>query len=256
MRPILLQFGTFRIYAYGFFIVLGFIAAVVLAALKIRKSNVGVSFENIVDLFFYTVLSALIGARLLFVLINFDLYRQHPVEIFKIWEGGLVFYGGFALAVTVAFCYMRWHRLPIWKLADTISPLIALGLSLGRIGCFFAGCCYGKETSLPWAVVFRNQDSLARLNTPLHPTQLYDAVNGLGIFFLLSWIEKRKTFDGQIFWLFLFLYVTTRFFIEIFRGDPRGFLFGNLLSTSQAIGVLLAIPSLFMLFLMKKKCRG
>jgi phosphatidylglycerol:prolipoprotein diacylglycerol transferase len=256
MRPILLQFGTFRIYAYGFFIVLGFIAAVVLAALKIRKSNVGVSFENIVDLFFYTVLSALIGARLLFVLINFDLYRQHPVEIFKIWEGGLVFYGGFALAVTVAFCYMRWHRLPIWKLADTISPLIALGLSLGRIGCFFAGCCYGKETSLPWAVVFRNQDSLARLNTPLHPTQLYDAVNGLGIFFLLSWIEKRKTFDGQIFWLFLFLYVTTRFFIEIFRGDPRGFLFGNLLSTSQAIGVLLAIPSLFMLFFMKKKCHG
>ena len=256
MHPILFEFGTFRIYAYGFFIVAGFVAAVVLAALKIRKSNIGVSFENIVDLFFYTVLSAFIGSRLLYVLINFDLYRQDPVRIFKIWEGGLVFYGGLALAVTVAFCYMRWHRLPIWKSADTISPLIALGLSLGRIGCFFAGCCYGKETSLPWAVVFRNQDSLARLNTPLHPTQLYDAANGLGIFFLLSWIEKRKTFDGQIFWLFLFLYSTSRFFIEIFRGDPRGFLFGDLLSTSQAIGVLLAIPSVFMLFYMKKKCRG
>ncbi len=255
MYPILLQFGGLHIYAYGFFIVVGFVTAVVLAALKIRKSNSGVSFENIVDLFFYTVLSGFIGSRLLFVLINFDVYRQHPAQIFKIWEGGLVFYGGLALAAMVAFWYMRWHRLPVWKSADLISPLIALGLFFGRIGCFFAGCCYGKETSLPWAVVFRNKDSLARLNVPLHPTQLYDAVNGLAIFFFLSWMEKRKTFDGQIFWLFLFLYATTRFFIEIFRGDPRGFLFGDLLSTSQAIGILLAIFSLFMLFYMKKRCR-
>ncbi len=255
MYPILLHFGNLHIYAYGFFIVMGFIAAVVLAALKIRKSNSGMSFENIVDLFFYTVLSAIIGARILFVLIHFDLYRQHPVQIFKIWEGGLVFYGGLILAVMVAFWYMRWHRLPIWKLADLISPLIALGLSFGRIGCFFAGCCYGKETSLPWAVVFKNPDSLARLNVPLHPTQLYDAANGLAIFFFLTWMEKRKSFDGQIFWLFLFLYAITRFFIEIFRGDPRGFLFGDLLSTSQAIGILLAIFSLFMLFYRRKRDR-
>lgn len=255
MHPVLFQFGNFRIYAYGFFIVLGFLAAVVLAALKIQKSNSGISFENIVDLFFYTVLSGFIGSRLLFVLINFDLYRKDPVRIFKIWEGGLVFYGGFALAVMVAFWYMRWNRLPVWKLADTISPLIALGLSFGRIGCFFAGCCYGRETSLPWAIVFKHPDSLARLNVPLHPTQLYDAANGLGIFFFLSWMEKRKTYDGQVFLLFLFLYATTRFFVEIFRGDPRGFLFGNLLSTSQAIGILLAIPSLFMLFYMWKRCR-
>jgi phosphatidylglycerol:prolipoprotein diacylglycerol transferase len=252
MYPILLDFGNLHIYAYGFFIVMGFITAVVLAALKIRKSNSEMSFENIVDLFFYTVLSAIIGARILFVLIHFDLYRQHPVQIFKIWEGGLVFYGGLILAVMVAFWYMRWHRLPIWKLADLISPLIALGLSFGRIGCFFAGCCYGKETSLPWAVVFKNPDSLARLNVPLHPTQLYDAANGLAIFFFLTWMEKRKSYDGQIFWLFLFLYAITRFFIEIFRGDPRGFLFGDLLSTSQAIGILLAIFSLFMLFYRRK----
>jgi phosphatidylglycerol:prolipoprotein diacylglycerol transferase len=255
MHPILFQFGTFRIYAYGFFIAVGFVAAVVLATLKIRKSNSGISFENIVDLFFYTVLSALIGSRLLFVLVNFDLYRKHPVQIFKIWEGGLVFYGGLALAVMVAFWYMRWNRLPVWKLADLVSPLIALGLFFGRIGCFLAGCCYGKETSLPWAIVFKHPDSLARLNVPLHPTQLYDAANGLAIFFFLNWMEKRKTFDGQIFWLFLLLYSTTRFVVEIFRGDPRGFLFGGLLSTSQAIGVLLAIPSFFMLFYIKKRHR-
>jgi phosphatidylglycerol---prolipoprotein diacylglyceryl transferase len=255
MYPILFQFGNFHIYAYGFFIVAGLVTAVVLAGLKIRKSNIGISFENGVDLFFYTVLSALIGSRILFVLINFDVYRQHPMKIFKIWEGGLVFYGGLVLAVMVAFWYMKWHRLPIWKVADLISPLIALGLFFGRIGCFLAGCCYGKETSLPWGVVFKNPDSLARLNVPLHPTQLYDAANGLAIFFFLNWMERRKTFDGQIFWLFLFLYSITRFFIEIFRGDPRGFLFGDFLSTSQGVGILLTILSIFVLFYMKKQSR-
>ena len=255
MYPILFQLGSFRIYAYGFFIVVGFVIAAILAVLKIRKSDVRISLENAADLFFYTVLSAFLGSRLFFVLINFDIYREYPLRMFKIWEGGLVFYGGLIPAAMVAFGYMRWHGLPVWKLADLISPLIALGLCFGRVGCFFAGCCYGKETSLPWAIVFKNPDSLARLNVPLHPTQLYDAANGLAIFFFLSWLSKRKTFDGQIFWLFLFLYSITRFFIEMFRGDPRGFLLGDLLSTSQGIGVLLAISSLFMLFYMEKMHR-
>src|SRR4030042_2662423 len=256
MYPILFQFGSLHVYAYGFFIVVGFATAAFLAVLKIRKSNSGVSFENIIDLFFYTVLSGFIGSRLLFVFINFDVYRENPMQIFKIWEGGLIFYGGLILAVIVVFWYMKVHRLPVWKLADLISPLIALGLSFGRVGCFFCGCCCGKETSPPAAVVFHNPDSLARLNVPLHPTQLYDAANGLAIFFFLSWMDKKKTFDGQIFCLFLFLYASTRFFIEIFRGDPRGFLFGDLLSTSQAIGILLAIFSVFMLFYMRKRYQG
>ncbi len=252
MHPILFQLDSFRVYSYGFFVGMGFVVAAVLAVLKVRKSDITLSLETVADLFFYTVLSAFLGARILFILINFDVYRQHPLQMFKIWEGGLVFYGGLIPAAIVAFGYMRWRRMPTWKLADLISPLIALGLSFGRIGCFFAGCCYGKETSLPWGVVFKNPDSLARLNVPLHPTQLYDAVNGLAIFFFLSWMSKRKTFDGQVFWLFVLLYSITRFLIEIFRGDPRGFLFGDLLSTSQAIGILLAIFSLFMLFYNKK----
>ena len=255
MYPILFQLGSFHIFAYGFFIVIGFVTATVLAALRIRKSDIRISFESAVDLFFYAALSAVVGSRILFVLINFDDYRQNPIKILKLWEGGLVFYGGLILAAMVALVYMRKHRMPIWKLADLISPLIALGLFFGRIGCFLAGCCYGKETSLPWGVVFRNPESLARLNVSLHPTQLYDAVNGLAIFFFLSWMQKRKAFDGQIFWLFLFLYSITRFLIEMVRGDPRGFLFGGVLSTSQAVGVGLAIFSFFMLFYMGKKCR-
>ncbi len=255
MYPILFKIGGLNIYSYGFFILLGFALTVLLAFLRMRRSEIKISFENVADLFFYTVLSTLVGARLLFVFINFNSYRNHPMKIFKIWEGGLVFYGGFILAALVALGYMRRHRLPVWKLADLISPLIALGLSFGRIGCFSAGCCYGKETSLPWGVVFTDPNSLARLNVPIHPTQLYEAFSGIVIFFILSEVEKRKTHDGQVFLLFLLLYSIIRFVIEFFRGDPRGFIFGDLLSTSQAIGLLVAIFSLFMLFFIEKKHR-
>jgi phosphatidylglycerol:prolipoprotein diacylglycerol transferase len=252
MYPILFRLGGLEIYGYGFFILLGFATGVFLAIQRARKAKVSISFERVADLFFYAVLSAILGSRILFVLINFNVYRKNPLQAFKIWEGGLVFYGGFILAAGVSIVYMRWHQLPIWKLADLSSPSIALGLFLGRIGCFFAGCCYGKETSLPWSVVFKDPNSLARLNVPLHPTQLYEAAGGLVIFFFLIWWEKRKIFDGQIFWLFSLLYSITRFLIEILRGDPRGFIFQGLLSTSQGIGIFLAILSLFMLFYLKK----
>ncbi len=250
MVPILFQLGGVKLYAYGFFVGLGFMVGLILAARNARKE--GVPFERVVDLFFYSLLSAIVGSRLLFVLVNLDSFRGDLLRIFKIWEGGLVFYGGLLLAIGVAITYMRWHRLPLWKLVDLFSPPVALGLFFGRMGCFFAGCCYGKETLLPWAVTFTNPSSLARLNLPLHPTQLYEALCGLGIFFFLNWKAKRKIFEGQIVWLFLFLYSVVRFLIEMLRDDPRGFIFRDLLSTSQAIGILLAILSLYMLFYLKK----
>jgi len=255
MFPILFRLGSLTIHAYGFFLILGTVVAGTLAVLKVRKEGLGIPFERVADLFFYSVLSAIVGSRALFVLINFDVYRENPLRIFKIWEGGLVFYGGLLLAVGVSIGYMRWYRLPAWKLLDIISPFLALGLFFGRIGCFFAGCCYGKETSLPWGVIFTDPNSLAQLGVPLHPTQLYDAANGLAIFLFLIWKEKRKAFDGQISLLFLFLYSATRFFIEMLRGDPRGFLFQGLISTSQGIGIILAIPSIFMLFYLSRRSR-
>ena len=249
MYPILCRLGGFTVYAYGFFIAVGFVVGFVFAIRSARAK--GIPFERVVDLFFYTLVSSILGSRILFVLTDLDYFRHHPSRILNLWEGGLVFYGGLLLAVAVSVGYMRWHRLPVWKLADLFSPPIALGLFFGRIGCFFAGCCYGKETRLPWGVVFRNPESLSRLNVPLHPTQLYDAVNGLALFFVLIWLEKTKTFEGQVFWVFLFLYSVTRFWIEMLRGDPRGSFLGSSLSTSQGIGVVLAIASFFMLFYLK-----
>jgi len=253
MFPILFRLDGLTIYAYGFFLILGIVVAGILSFLKVQKAGLSIPFEREVDLFFYTVLSALFGSRILFVLINFDFYRKNPLKILDIREGGLVFYGGLLLAMGVGIVYMYKYRLPVSRLFDLISPFLALGLFFGRIGCFFAGCCYGKETSLPWGVIFTDPNSLGRLNVPLHPTQLYDAANGLAIFLFLSWAERRKSFDGQIFSLFILLYSISRFFIEMLRGDPRGFFFRETISTSQGIGIFLAILALFMLLFLKRK---
>jgi phosphatidylglycerol---prolipoprotein diacylglyceryl transferase len=253
MCPILFRLGGFTVYAYGFFIAVGFVVGFALATRAARKK--GIPFERVVDLFFYTILSSILGSRILFVLTDLGFFLEHPLKILNVWEGGLVFYGGLLAAVGVSLVYMKLHRLPVWRLADLFCPPIALGLFFGRIGCFFAGCCYGKETSLPWGVVFKNPESLARLNVVLHPTQLYDAANGLAIFVVLIWLEKRKTFEGEVFWAFIFLYSMTRCFIEALRDDPRGSFLGSALSPSQGIGIALAITSLFMLFYLRRVSR-
>ncbi len=244
--PILFRLGSLNFYAYGILVAIGFILGFFLVLRRGREE--GIPTERMVDLFFYVVLSALIGSRLLYVLINLEAYRQTPLQILHLWEGGLVFYGGLFLATAVSLFYMWRNRLPVWKMADLFTPSIALGLFFGRIGCFLAGCCYGKATLLPWGVTFSHPHSLARLYLPLHPTQLYEATGSLILFLYLNWKRKRKAFDGQVFWLFLLLYAVLRFVIEFFRDDPRGFFLSGVLSTSQGIGIFLALLSLFMLF--------
>jgi phosphatidylglycerol:prolipoprotein diacylglycerol transferase len=161
------------------------------------------------------------------------------------------------LALAAAIYYIRRHHLPWRTTLDALALGIPVGQFFGRIGCFMAGCCYGKETSLPWGVTFTDPQSLARLHASLHPTQLYEAGAGLALFLFLIRMEKKQSFDGQIFWLFLLLYSILRFLIEFLRDDPRGFPVWTWLSTSQTVGVFLAIFSLFMLFFMdmKQKCR-
>lgn len=253
MHPILFQLGSLNIYAYGFFIAVGFILGFMAALRKSRQESI--PSDRIVDLLFLVVISSIAGSRLLFVLVNLEAFRNDPLQVFRVWEGGLVFYGGLLLAAVVSLGYLKWSRLPVWKVADLLSPPIALGLFFGRIGCFFAGCCYGKETSLPWAVTFTDPNSLARLNVSLHPTQIYEALVSLLLFLFLGWKGKKRAFDGHIFFFFLLLYSVLRFTIEFLRDDPRGFLLGGMLSTSQGIGIFLAFTSLFMLFYLKRASR-
>jgi len=245
MYPILFQIGSFRIHTYGVFIALGFLTGIVLALREAKR--VGEKPENILDLSFYSIIAAIVGSRLFYIILNYQYYIENPLEMIKIWSGGLVFYGGFVLALIVGIWYIRKSHLPLWKTADVMAPSIAIGQAIGRLGCFSAGCCYGKVTTLPWAVTFSNPECLANLGVPLHPTQLYYSLNDLFIFLILTVVKRFKKFDGLLIWLYVLLYSITRSIIEIFRGDDRGLVFGGTLSISQFIGIVLVPISLFML---------
>lgn len=244
MHPILIKIGPLTIYSYGFFLAVGFLLAIVYINREAKR--LGIEPQRISDLAFYLIIASLIGARLLFIITEPHDFIENPLEIFKIWKGGLVFYGGFISALVVGIRYVKRHGLPLWKTADIIAPSIALGQSLGRLGCFSAGCCYGRETDVPWAVTFTDPNSLARLGVPLHPTQLYESALDFGIFLFLISFKKRKGFDGQLIWLYTLLYAVVRFIVELFRGDPRGSVL-HLLSTSQLIGVVMAVVAIAML---------
>lgn len=250
MHPILFSIGGINIYTYGVFIASAFFLGIGLAVKEAKRE--GIDPQKILDISFYLLVAAIIGSRIFYVIINMRYFIGNPVEIIKIWEGGLVFYGGFIFAIIVATYLFKKNNMPIWKTADLFAPSIPIGQMVGRLGCFFAGCCYGKPTTLPWGVTFSEPGSLAKLDVPLHPTQLYSSLNGLIIFFILIIIRRYKRFDGQLIWTYLLLYPIGRFIIEFFRNDAeRGFFLDTSLSTSQVISVILFIIAIIMLIRLK-----
>ncbi len=254
MHPVLLQIGSFKLHTYGFFVALGFIAAMLFST-KNAKPH-GISSQTITDIFFIILVSALIGARLLYVLINFKYYQNNLLGIFKTWDGGLVFFGGFLAVVVTMAVYFKFKKFAIWKMGDIISPGIALGHAVGRIGCLFAGCCYGKECSLAFAIKFTNPQSLAPVGVYLHPTQIYSVFSNLLLFFIILWLQKKKKFDGMVVLSHIILYSLFRSIIEFFRGDFRGDFFFEFISTSQGIGLLISVMALVLLIKFSKSSRG
>ena len=254
MYPILLEFGFLKIFTYGLMVATGFLLAILFASSRAKEE--GLDSQKILDLCFYVMVSALIGARLLYVVVEYRYFLTDPLEVFKFWKGGLVFYGGLILGVLVSLWYLKRHRMPMWKTADLLAPSIALGQGIGRWGCLFAGCCYGKKTDVTWGITFTDHRSLAPLNISLHPTQVYLSLNALFIFMFLMWLSKKKVFDGQILWTYGILYSTGRFVIEYLRGDDRGFPVEQVLSTSQFVGIFIFVLSAFMMLtLYRKKVR-
>ena len=216
----------------------GFLLGLSLAVRQAKKE--GIPPNKIVDLGFYILLSALIGSRLFYILINAGHYLKNPLDMFKIWEGGLVFYGGLLLTVPVVLWYVKKNALGIWSTADLFAPSLAIGHAIGRIGCFYSGCCYGKPAEgLPWAVIFTDPQSLALIGVPLHPTQLYESLGEFLIFLLLITIRRHKAFNGQLFMTYIIFYSVLRFIVEFFRGDvARGFITSQL-SLSQGVSILM-----------------
>jgi len=252
MHPVLIKIGPLTIHTYGVLIAAGFLLGLALAVRQAKKQ--GIPSDKIVDLGFYLLIAALIGSRLLFVLVEAGYFLRNPLDIFKIWEGGLVFYGGVIFAIPVAVWYAKKKGLDIWSAADIFAPSLAIGHAIGRLGCFSAGCCYGKHAEdLPWAVTFLDPESLARIGVPLHPTQLYESAGEFINFLILITLRKRRSFKGQLFWAYLLIYSVIRFTVEFFRGDEvRGFLFGNF-SISHGISLLIFISAVAAILVFRKK---
>ncbi len=254
MHPVLARIGPLTVHTYGVLVAAGFLAALALAA-KLGKKE-GMPPERIVDIGFYVLLSAIVGSRLFFIAINPGYYLSNPLETLKVWQGGLVFYGGLLLAIPVALWYMKKHRLDIWGTTDIFAPSIAIGHAIGRLGCFSAGCCYGKVSEAPWAVTFLHPESLARTGIPLHPVQLYESLGELAIFLILVALRKHRSYKGQLLLIYLFLYSVLRFTVEFFRGDAaRGFILPGI-SVSQGISVIMGLSAITVVIrklLIKKK---
>ena len=252
--PELFGIGPLTIYSYGVMLAAAYLLGLQLAISRSRKA--GLDAARVLDLGVYVVIAALVGAKLLLLLVNFNYFRNNPNEIMVLVRSGGVFYGGLITATLVAFWYIRRHGLPFWTTCDMFAPGIALGHVIGRLGCLMAGCCYGRPTSVPWAITFTDPFAQSNvgtpLNVPLHPTQVYEAGAELLILILLLVTERKgRTYPGRTFWAYMLFYAISRFIIEFYRADERGIVMG--LSTSQFISVILAPLSLLMLIYLARR---
>jgi len=248
MYPRLFELGPITVYTYGVLLAAAYLFGLKLA--MVRAKARGLDANRVLDLGIYIIISALIGAKLLLLVTDFRTFTANPRELLTLARSGGVFYGGLILAVTVALIYIHRIGLPLWTTCDVFAPGIALGHVVGRFGCLFAGCCYGKPTTLPWGITFRDPFAAANvgtpLGTPLHPTQLYEAGAELLILIVLLVTERKaKPFAGRTFWLYMLLYAVSRFIIEFYRGDERGTV--GIFSTSQFISIILAPLAIAML---------
>ena len=257
MHPILFEIARFPVYTYGVLLAAAYLLGLQFALVRARTR--GLDPNRVMDLGIWIIISALGGAKLLLLIVEFDTYWNNPGELVGLLRSGGVFYGGLIAAVVVALWYLRRHKMPTWTVTDVFAPGIALGHVVGRMGCLFAGCCFGRATNVPWAITFHNvyaaQNSGTPLNVPLHPTQLYEAGAELLILLgLLATEKKGRPFPGRTFWGYMLMYGISRFIIELYRGDTRGMV--GMFSTSQFLSLIIVPLSIVMLILLGRRFAG
>jgi phosphatidylglycerol:prolipoprotein diacylglycerol transferase len=265
MHRILFNIGSFPIYSYGVMIALAFIVAIFLA-MKEAKIN-GENPERILDLSLYIILGALIGGRLGYVLQYLNYYLKNPLKILYFRQGGLSFLGGFLIAFVLAWLYTKRSKISFWKYADIVAPSIAIGIGIGRIGCFLNGCCFGvvsekyglrfPPTNMPPVYWQQLKDGLINSGSswtlPVIPTQIYTSLGGFLIFFMLLWIKKYKKYDGYTFFSFLILYSISRFTIEFYRFYENNIMIFNFLTITQTVLIGVILVSLVFMNILKKR---
>ncbi|MCG6927107.1 MAG: prolipoprotein diacylglyceryl transferase [Acidobacteria bacterium] len=237
-------FGPFTLHTYGVLLAVAFLAGLWVASRQAKKA--GMDSGRIVDMAVWVLIAGLVGAKLLLVLVDWRYFSESPGRIVSIFQSGGVFYGGLIGGILVAWWYVRRYQLPGWPTADVLVPGVVVGQAIGRLGCFAAGCCWGAPAQVPWAVTFTDVYAARAvgtpLDTPVHPSQIYESLAAFLIFFFLLWLAPRKRFHGQVALAYVALYSATRFCLEFLRGDPdRGTWFRGTLSTSQIISLVLIL---------------
>jgi phosphatidylglycerol:prolipoprotein diacylglycerol transferase len=244
MHPILIDLGFFQVPSYG--VMLATAVVVALWTLRFRADRAGMDGPHLVDFGLWLVIWALVGAKALLVLVELPRYIRDPASILGTIRAGGVFLGGFAAAVIAAIVLLRRYGLPALPTFDVISPSLALGHAIGRIGCLLAGCCWGGSCELPWAVTYTNPIAAQNLGTPLHqplhPFPVYSGLFNIALYLLLAALFRRGPASGRVFATYLMCYGVGRFLLEWTRGDAaRGFVLGGFLSTSQLISLILIL---------------
>lgn len=242
MHKIAFEIGSLSIHWYGVLVAAGFLAGIWTASR--RGLRQGIAPERVIDASIWLIGGAIVGARALYVVSYWDKLFEVPsypampwLEIFMVQKGGLVFYGGLIGATGAGLLYVWKNKLPVWKFADTLAPSIALGYVPGRLGCLMNGCCYGKDTDLPWGIHFPpGHDTFGH---GVHPTQIYDSLLSLALYLGLAWLYRRKKFDGQVFAAYLLCYAVTRSIVESFRGDYPERYFGGVATPAHLVSIVI-----------------
>ncbi len=243
MHPILLTTPFFTLYTFGVLLAAAYLAALGWVVRGARRT--GLDPDVMTSLGFSAIVGALVGAKLMYVVRDPSALSDLRAVVTSAGD----FYGGFIGALVACAIFFRRHPdVPVWRASDVCAPAIALGQAIGRIGCFMAGDDYGRPASVPWAVTFTDPGASAiggvPLNVPLHPVQLYESAFCLVLFGFLVWLGRRRHRDGAVIAAYTLLYAVGRFVIEFFRGDAdRGFVLGGLLSTSQAIAIVMVVTA-------------
>lgn len=252
MHPVLFEIAGIKVYSYGFMIAIGAIAGVAYMAIQGRK-EVGLTFDQANTLFLCIFAAAFIGGKVFLFFEDSSYYLDHPGKLLR--GRGFVFYGSFLFAIPTMWWYFKKQKLNAFKMLDIMAITTCLVHFFGRLGCFMAGCCYGKPTDLFFGVTFTDAACYAEpLNTPLFPTQLIEAVYILLIMIVLLIVRERRTFYGQLFLLYIILYAIGRSILEIYRGDTkRGFVIENYVSHSQFVALVLIFIVLYVYVLWSRK---
>jgi len=257
VHPILLHIHGFTLHSYGLLLAVAFLLGIQIFVW--RGTRRGLPEEKLHTLSLVILVLAILGGRGLFVLTHWSEYARDPLGALRIWEGGLILYGGYILAIAGSILYLRRAGLPVWRVGDAAAPSMALGIGLGRIGCFLNGCCFGLPTSLPWGVTFPpgSYSSYTFPGEPLHPSQLYLAGAGVGLFAVLLLLDRKPRFDGWIFWSYVALDSIARFLIDFTRYYDQTSFIGKVgalsFNVNQILSGLLLVTAVVMLSTLSRR---